>query len=554
MKSFGCALAATVLASCAAAPNPQSADIVYVNGDVWTGVKGAPRAEAVAIAGEKIIYVGDSAGARAVLDDETEIVDLGGAFVAPGFIDSHTHFFEGSFSLASVQLNDAASKEEFVRRIADFARTRPKGEWILGGNWDEERWGGPSPDRRWIDAVTPDNPVYLTRYDGHQAIANSLALTLAGLDETTPTPEGGEINRDKSGRPTGIVKDNAMEIIEAAIPAPTDEQRAEAFLRGQQEAFSHGVTQVHDMPLPAGGFENLKAFRKLHQDGAMKLRVYVFTPLADWAALKKYVDENGRGDATLRWGGVKGYVDGSLGSRTAWFYESYDDADTKGLTLQTPERLAQWAREADAAGLHVTIHAIGDRANDFLLDTYKDIGGKSLRAKRFRIEHAQHLTRGGIARLGEGDVIASMQPYHAVDDGRWAVKRIGPERIKTTYAFRSLLDAGATLAFGSDWPVAPLDPLKGVDAAMFRRTIDGKNPGGWTPEERISGEEALVAYTSASAYAGMNEDQRGTLETGKLADLVVLSGDPTKADENSIRDIIVLRTVVGGDTVFAAGE
>lgn len=554
MRLISCAAALAMLVSCASAPGTRSADVIYLNGNVWTGVKGAPRAEAVAIAGEKIIFVGDRKGAHAFHGETTEIVDLGGKFMAPGFIDNHTHFFDGSFALASVQLNDAASKAIFVQRIADFAASRPKGEWILGGNWDEEKWGGILPDRQWIDAVTPDNPVYLTRYDGHQAIANSLALKLAGLDEKTPTPEGGEIGRDKSGRITGTVKDKAMEIVEAVIPPPSDEQRAEAFLRGQAEAFSHGVTQVHDMPLPAGGLVNLTAFKKLHDDGAMKLRVYVFAPIASWAETAEFVKENGRGDDTLRWGAVKGYVDGSLGSRTAWRYEKFVDADTTGLTMQPPEQLADWVRQADAAGLHVTVHAIGERANDFILATFKDVGGKKLRAKRFRVEHAQHLTRAAIKEFGEGDIIASMQPYHAIDDGRWAIKRIGPEAIKTTYAFRSVLDAGGVLTFGSDWPVAPLDPLAGIDAAMFRRTTDGLNPDGWVPEEKISGEEALIAYTATNAYAGFMEDKVGTLETGKLADIVVLSGDPTTADENSIGDIIVLRTIIGGDTVYAVGE
>ncbi|NWG93535.1 MAG: amidohydrolase, partial [Parvularculaceae bacterium] len=356
------------------------------------------------------------------------------------------------------------------------------------------------------------------------------------------------------GRLTGIVKDKAMELVERVIPPPTDEQRAEAFQRGQAEAFAHGVTQVHDMPLPAGGLANLKAFKRLRDDGAMKLRVYVFAPLANWAELEAFVDANGRGDDTLRWGGVKGYVDGSLGSRTAWRYENYVDADTAGLTLQPPEQLAEWARSADAAGLHVTIHAIGEKANDVLLDAYRAIGGKALRAKRFRVEHAQHLTPAAIARFGEGDIIASMQPYHAADDGRWAEKRIGPEAIKTTYAFRSLLDAGALLTFGSDWPVAPLDPLLGIDAAMFRRTTDGLNPGGWVPAEKIAGEEALFAYTAANAYAGFMEDRVGTIEAGKLADLVVLSGDPTRADDISIGGIRVLRTIVGGDTVFVGDD
>lgn len=551
MRNITAAAFAIFAAGCAGGPSAPPADILYLNGNVWTGVAGAARAEAVAIAGDKIVYVGDDEGARRMSDDTTEIVDLGGKFVAPGFIDNHTHFFAGGFALASVDLAGAASREEFVRRIADYAASRPKGEWILNGNWDHERWGGELPTRDWIDAATPHHPVFVIRTDGHMILANSLALKLAGIDAKTPTPGGGEIVRDPGGRPTGILKDSAMALVERVIPPPTPKQQEEAFLRAQAEAFSHGVTQIHDMALPTGGMENFEAFQRIHEAGAMKIRVYSFAPLAKWRELKAFIDANGRGDDTLRWGGVKGFVDGSLGSRTAWFYDPYDDdPDTTGLTLAPPETIQEQISAADAAGLHVTVHAIGDKANDYLLAAFEEIGGADLRDKRFRVEHAQHLTRGAIEKFGETGIIASMQPFHAADDGRWAAKRIGPERIKTTYAFRSLIDAGAILTFGSDWPVAPLDPLQGVDAAMFRRTTDGANPDGWVPEEKISADEALRAYTTANAWAGFQEDKLGTLTPGMLADLVVLSADPTKADAMTIRDIEVIRTVVGGDTVF----
>lgn len=558
MKPIFVALAGLALAGCASAPSPLSvemADVIYLNGDVWTGVDGAARQSAVAIKGDKILYVGDRPGAHRHHGEATEIVDLAGAFVAPGFIDGHTHFIGGGFSLASIQLNGAKSREEFIRRIADYAAGRPKGEWILNGNWDEEGWGGQMPTRDWIDKATPDNPVMVVRYDGHAVLANSMALKLAGVDAATPTPPGGEIMRDAAGAPTGVIKDAAISLIEKVIPPASDAQIEEAFLRAQAYAFENGVTEINDMAMPTGGMENLETLWRLHEAGAMTIRVNTFAPIAQWSALKDFIAENGRGDDQFRWDGVKGFVDGSLGSRTAWFYESYDDADTTGLTLAEPATIAEQIRAADAAGLRIAVHAIGDHANDFLLDAFADIGGAAVKEKRFRVEHAQHLTPGEIEKFAARGIVASMQPYHAIDDGRWAIKRIGAERLKATYAFRSLIDAGAIVAFGSDWPVAPMTVIKGIDAAVLRQTLDGANPDGWVPAQMITGEEALRAYTRANAYAGFEEDRFGTVEAGKFADLVVLSGDPTKAaDAEAFAAIKVLRTILGGDTVYVASQ
>ena len=287
----------------------------------------------------------------------------------------------------------------------------------------------------------------------------------------------------------------------------------------------------------------------------MKIRISAFSPISSWKELAAYVETNGEGDDMLRWNSVKGFVDGALGSATAWFYEPFtDQPENSGFALVDTEKLKSDIRDADAAGLHVAVHAIGDRANDWLLDTFSEIGGETARDRRFRVEHAQHLTRGEIDKFASLGVIASMQPYHAIDDGRWAERRIGPERIKTTYAFRSLLDSGGILSFGSDWTVAPMSVVQGLDAAMFRRTLDGANPGGWVPEEKITAEEALQSYTVTNAYAGFQEDRLGTLEAGKLADITVLSADPTKADETTIAGIKVMRTIVGGESVFIREE
>jgi hypothetical protein len=529
----------------------EQADVIYVNGDVWTGVAGAARAKAVAIKGAHILYVGDAAGARRREGRATEVIDLEGAFVAPGFIDNHVHFLEGGLGLASVDLRDAASRQEFARRIADYAARLPEGRWVLNGNWDNTLWGGELPTRRWIDDATGERPVFVTRLDGHMGLANSAALKAAGIDAATPTPPGGEIIRDEAGAPTGILKDAAMDLVIRVIPPLSDAALDEAFDRAQAHALAHGVTGVSDVYANTLNADPLPVFRRAHDDGRQKIRIRAYGDLGQWERRRDFIAEHGKGDERLAWDGVKGFVDGSLGSATAWFFEPFTDRpESTGLTITDPGTLKRRIRDADAAGLRLAVHAIGDRANDFLLSAYEEIGGGGLREKRFRIEHAQHLTNAEIERFGKTGIIASMQPYHAIDDGRWAESRIGAERIRGTYAFRALLDAGAVVTFGSDWPVAPLDPIAGIDAAAHRRTIDGANPQGWVPGQKITAEEALAAYTAANAYAGFAEEKLGTLAPGKLADLVVLSADPTRTDD--ILSIRVLRTVIAGETVFEA--
>jgi predicted amidohydrolase YtcJ len=400
--------------------------------------------------------------------------------------------------------------------------------------------------------VTGDTPVFVQRLDGHMGLANSAALKRAGIDAATPDPPGGTIVRDARGLPTGLLKDAAMDAVFRVIPPPDDARADAALQSGFAEALAHGVTQIHDMS--DGDWRTLDAFRRARAAHALPIRVYAFVPIADWARLADFIRANGRGDDWLRWGGVKGFVDGSLGSTTAWFHAPYADApQTSGLTMGDPAVLARLIREADRAGLQVAVHAIGDRANDWLLDTYQRVAAEDgPRDRRFRIEHAQHLAPTAIARFGRLGVIPSMQPYHAIDDGRWAEKRIGAERLKGTYAFRSLLDTGAPLTFGSDWPVAPLDPLTGIDAAVTRRTIDGRNPQGWQPQERIGVARALRAYTVANAFAGFQEDRLGRIAPGQLADFVILSQDIFTVDPRRIVETRVLSTVVGGKRRYAA--
>ena len=528
--------------------------LVLVNGRVWTGDRTRPEAEAVAIAGDRIALVGSSSDVKSQAHPSAEVVDLGGAFVAPGFIDAHVHFLDGGFRLTSVQLRDAKTPQEFTDRIKAYAATVPAGTWIMGGDWDHTLWGGELPRRDWIDAVTPNHPVWVNRLDGHMALANAAALKAAGVTRDVKDAAGGEIVRARNGELTGLLKDNAMPLVADKIPPPSDALNDRALDAAMKFVNAQGVTTIHNM----GTWRELEIMARAWRGGRQTTRMYAVVPLDTWERLRQTVGAHtygpdGRGDAWFRVGGLKGFVDGSLGSHTAAFHEPFTDApNDRGLFVNTPENLYIWISNADKAQLQVIVHAIGDRANKTLLDIYERVerenGGRD---RRFRIEHAQHLAPADIPRFKTLGVIASMQPYHAIDDGRWATKVIGPERSKTTYAFRSLLDAGAQLAFGSDWYVAPPTPLEGIYAAVTRRTIDDKNPGGWVPEQKITVEEALKAYTLGGAYSSFDEQQKGTIAPGMLADLVVIDRDLRSIPPEQIRDAHVLRTIVNGKTVFA---
>ena len=548
--SFALLLSCILLPACTEG-GAKVADVVFTGGLVWIGpgtpISGPDAATAIAVADGQIIAVGSDREIESYLTPETVRIDLSGRRVVPGFMDAHTHFIEGGFGLASVALRDAATPAEFSRRIAVFAADHT-GEWVLGGTWDHELWGGELPRRDWIDSLTPDTPVFVTRLDGHMSLANSAALDLAGITAETAHPPGGTIVRYADGRPTGILKDAAQQLMSDAIPDRTEAELDRALQAAVQHAVSRGVTMIADM----GTWDGLEAYRRARAKEALPLRVYSVVPLATRERLADYVAEHGRGDERLFWGGLKGFVDGSLGSTTAWFYDPYaDEPETSGLMVTDAADLRSAILEADRDGFNLIVHAIGDRANDWLLDVYAEArGANGDRDRRSRIEHAQHLSRSAISRFGPDGVIASMQPYHAIDDGRWAGKRIGPERVKATYAFRDLLAAEAPVAFGSDWTVAPLDPILGIYAAVTRRTIDGANPDGWVPEQKISVEQALTAYTSVAAHACYLEDRLGTLEPGNYADLVVLSHDIFTIDPVEIEDVMVDLTMVEGEVVY----
>jgi predicted amidohydrolase YtcJ len=540
-------LASALFLGCAAADN--STDLVLTRGVVWTGDASAPVAEAVAIRDGRIIAIGTAAALSEYESAGTRTIDLAGRFVAPGFIDDHTHFISGGFQLGSVDLRSSATPAEFASRIAMFARTLPADRWITGGDWDHEMWdGAPLPRAEWFDSVTTRHYVAVSRLDGHMMVVNTRVLELAGITRDTPDPAGGTIVRDaQTGEATGVLKDEAMSLISRVMPSASPAERDEALRRAQAHALERGVTTVQDM----GDWPDLEAYRRARSAGELRLRVYSIVPLGSWERLRDFVAENGSGDDQLWWGGLKGFVDGSLGSTTAWFYEPYlDEPATSGLMVTDTAQLRRWIIAADAARLHVVVHAIGEQANDWLLDVYAAAAqANGPRDRRFRIEHAQHLSAAAIPRFAEMGVLPSMQPYHAIDDGRWAEKRIGADRIQRTYAFRSLLDSGANLMFGSDWTVAPIDPLLGIYGAVTRRTLDDANPDGWVPREKISVEEALRAYTAANAYGAFREDRLGTIRVGALADLVVLSQDLLTIDPVTIRDVLVDYTIIGGAIV-----
>ncbi|MEN8121568.1 MAG: amidohydrolase [Bacteroidota bacterium] len=522
------------------------ADTIIINSKIWTGNPDHKFAEAFAVKGDTILAIGSDEEILELKSDKTKVIDLEGKFVTPGFIDSHLHFLTGGFNLSSVQLRDASTPEELKKRIKEYAESTEAGTWILGGDWDHKNWGGELPTKEWIDEFTQNNPVFISRLDGHMALANSAAMKFAGIDKNIKDVEGGSIGRNDKGNLTGIFKDNAMLLIQDKIPAPTEKQTDLALQNAMNYVASHGVTSAHHMV----GY--MDALKRAQQNNSLITRLYVAHPIEEWKNLKEKIEKEGNGDKWLKIGGLKGFIDGSLGSHTAAFKEPYTDKPTeKGFFVESRKDIYNWVKNADNEGLQVMIHAIGDSAVHFLLDTYEKVGKENgEKDRRFRIEHAQHLLKEDIPRFAELNVIPSMQPYHAIDDGRWAEKVIGKERAKTTYAFKSLFENNTKVAFGSDWFVAPPVPLFGIYAAVTRRTLDDKNPDGWVPEQKISVEKALIAYTRNAAYASFDEDIKGTLEKGKLADFVVLSENLFEIAPEKIWDVKVLQTFVGGKKVY----
>jgi predicted amidohydrolase YtcJ len=536
-----------------ALPMP-AADLIVQNAHIWTVDPSRAEAQAVAVLGDRIVAVGSTKEIRAWRGPHTQLIDAAGKRLVPGFNDAHVHFVDGGAQLDYVQLNDASSSQEFARRVRERAARSTKGEWMLGGDWDETKWTPAQlPTRELIDAVTPDTPVALDRYDGHMVLANSLALKLAGISAQTPDPDGGLIVRDRAGNPTGALKDAAMDMLYKVIPPMSHELRRRAVLRALGQAAALGVTSVQHMN---PDYADIAVYAELLDEGKLTARIYaapLITQVDDQAKLGIH---HAFGGPYLRMGAVKAYADGSLGSSTAYFFSPFSDQpDYRGLLsdeMHPISLMRDRMMKADAAELQIMTHAIGDAGISAILDIYADIDqAHGSRDRRWRIEHAQHIAAKDFDRFAQLHVIASVQPYHAIDDGRWAEARIGHDRASRTYAFRTLLDHGVRLALGTDWNVAPLDPMLTLYAATTRATLDGKNPHGWFPEQKLSVQEALEAYTMGSAYAEFQENEKGSIAPGKLADMVLLSDDILAIDPTRIRDVKVLKTWVGGRLVYS---
>lgn len=523
----------------------------FINGKIYTVNPKQPFAEAVVVVGNKITFVGSNDDAKTFIDTETKVIDLKGKLMLPGFIDNHVHFISGGNYLLGIDLRPAKSTSEFKSILKEYATKYPT-KWITGGYWDHEKWETKNlPTKEMIDEVVPNQPVFVERLDGHMGVANSYALNMAGITKETESPEGGLIVKDPvTGEPTGVLKDNAMSFIYDIIPPATFKENYDAALAALNEAKRLGLTSVQDITYD----DALEVYNKLKNEGKLTCRIYTRMPISEYSKLVEKNITVGYGDNLIKMGSLKAFADGSLGSSTAWFFEKYNqDTTTYGLPMDiiTNGDMEKWCTDADRNHLQLSVHAIGDRANSYMLDLFSKIEQENPQwDRRFRIEHAQHVRFEDISRFAKLGVIASVQPYHCIDDGVWAEKRIGPERIKYTYPFKSFLDAGVKVCFGTDWYVAPLNPLLGLYAAVTRRTLDDKNPDGWVPEQKISIEDAIKCYTINSAYASFEENIKGSIEVGKLADLIVLSDDILTINPVKIKDAEVIMTVFDGKVIY----
>jgi len=532
-----------------------AADLIIRNAKIWTVDRAHPEAEAVAILGDRIVGVGTNQEIDAWRGPNTRVQDAAGKRLVPGFNDSHVHFTSGGQQLDNVQLNDATSQKEFARRVAERAGKTGKDEWILGGDWDETKWTPAQlPTKELIDSITPQTPTALARYDGHMILANSLALELAHITSQTPDPDGGVIVHDAQGNPTGALKDAAADLVYKVIPEPTHDQRRHSIERALEHAASVGVTSVQHMN---PDYADIAIYAELRDEGKLTTRIYAAPLISQVDDQVKIGIRHSFGGSYLRIGALKSYADGSLGSATAYFFEPFNDQpNNRGIlsdAMHPVSLMRDRMMKADASSLQLCTHAIGDAGISAILDIYAEIEKiHGARDRRWRIEHAQHMAAKDFQRFAQLNVIASVQPYHAIDDGRWAEARIGHDRSSRTYAFRTFLDNGVRLALGTDWNVAPLNPMLTLYAATTRATLDGKNPNGWFPEQKLTIKEAIEAYTMGSAYAEFQDSVKGSITPGKLADIVLLSDDVLRVDPVKIRDVKVLKTWVGGKLVYNA--
>ncbi len=528
------------------------ADLVLVHANIYTLDRSHPHAEALAISGPFITAVGGNKAIEKWIGAGTRVIDMHGAFVTAGFNDAHVHLREAGLAKLVVKLNGARTLNEFEGKIRVALADYAPGEWMTGEGWDHTLWPAQLfPTRYDLDSVARDRPMFFERVDGHIGVANSLALKDAHITRDTPDPPGGHIMKDaRTGEPTGILEeDAAMNLVIARIPEPSAEKLRRGIEMALSDATENGVTSAQD-------FSNWDAFRvyeELKKEGKLKVRISEWLPFElPLAELEKYRSEGGTTDPWLKTGPVKGFMDGSLGSRTAALLSPYsDDPSTEGLLRMKPEYVRRLAIERDRAGFQIALHAIGDRANRVALDTYEaieEINGK--RDRRDRIEHAQVLAPEDISRFAKLDVIASMQPSHILTDVRWAERRLGPERSRGAYAWHSLESEGTQLAFGTDYPVEAINPMRGLYACLTRETPEGAPKGGWEPQERIKIEDCLRDYTAGSAYAEFEEGKKGEVKAGEYADLVVLSADVLKSSAAVILQTRVKMTIAGGEIVY----
>jgi len=524
----------------------------YLHGRIYTNDPKHPWAEAMAIRDEKVFCIGtisqillDCGGAQS-----HDVIQLKGLFVMPGFNDAHAHLGGAARDKLNVQLNTATSIADIQKLVKEAVDHHQPGEWILGSGWDQTRWADAKlPSRIDLDQAAPNNPVYLDHISGHIAAVNSLALKHAEITVETPNPPGGEIDRFADGEATGILKENAKEMVEQRIPDPPDAERKKGIELVFAELARNGVTSIQDF----SAWEDFRAYIDLKQEKKLTVRITEWLPFtASTDDLQNKRAEGGTTDPWLRTGALKGFLDGALGTRTAALLAPYsDDPSTSGILTIDPEKLKAMAIERDRLGFQLAFHAIGDKANRIALDTFESLlRVNPPRDRRDRIEHAQVVAPEDIPRFGALKVIASMQPSHETNDMRWAEQRLGPERSKGAYAWNSLQKAGARLAFGTDYDVEPIDPRRGLYACVTRAGLDGAPPGGWIPNEKLPLGDCIRAYTTGSAYAEFMEGKKGELKVGQFADFVVLSRDLTKASPAEILTAEILRTVVGGRTVY----
>jgi len=549
------ALFLSALAAKTQAPPPQTPPhptTYYIHGKIYTNDPDHPWAEAMAVRDEKIYCIGTLT--QILLEcgavGSNEVVQLKGSFVMPGFNDAHVHLGGAGRDKLSVVLNGASSIVEIQKLIATAAGRHKTGEWILGSGWDQTRWADQKlPTRLDLDQAAPVNPVYIEHISGHIAVANSLALRHAEITTDTPNPPGGEIQRFEDGEATGVLKERAMEMVTQRIPDPPDAERRKGIELVLEELARNGVTSVQDF----SAWEDFQVYTDLKHEKKLTVRITEWLPFtASTDQLQNMRARGGTTDPWLHTGALKGFLDGALGTHTAALLAPYsDDPSTSGILTIEPEKLKAMAIERDRLGFQLAFHAIGDKANHLALNTFESLlRVNPQRDRRERIEHAQVIAPEDIPRFGELHVVASMQPSHETNDMRWAEQRLGPERSKGAYAWNSLLKAGAKLAFGTDYDVEPINPFRGLYACATREAIDGGPPGGWIPEEKLPLQDCIRAYTTGSAYAEFMDGKKGELKVGEFADFLILSQDVTAVPAKEILKTEVLRTIVGGKTVY----